>query len=83
MVFVKCLEAKARHFFAIYDILTALATHQDAYISRSGDFCANNDDNDNDKTNYFTPCACAARRVNMLQITLHIIMHTQLYNMHI
>ena len=26
----------------------------DAYISRYGDFCANDDDT----TNYFTPCAC-------------------------
>ena len=34
----------------------------DAYISRYGDFCANdNNDNDdnNDTTDYFTPCACA------------------------
>ena len=26
----------------------------DAYISRNGDFCANDD-----TTDYFTPCACA------------------------
>ena len=27
-----------------------------AYISRYGDFCAHNN---NDTTDYFTPCACA------------------------
>ena len=33
----------------------------DVYISRYGDFCAHddNDDNNNDTTDYFTPCACA------------------------
>ena len=32
----------------------------DAYISRYGDFCAHdNDDDNNDMTDYFTPCACA------------------------
>ena len=37
-----------------------LMSRLDAYISRYGDFCANdnNDDND-DTTDYFTPCACA------------------------
>ena len=31
-----------------------------AYISRYGDFCAHDDnDNDNDMTDYFTPYACA------------------------
>ena len=33
----------------------------DADISRYGDFCAhddNNDDNKNDTIDYFTPCAC-------------------------
>ena len=51
-----------------------LTSRLDAYISRYGDFCANdnNDDNnddttdacvrgnnDDDTTDYFTPCACA------------------------
>ena len=35
-----------------------LSSRLDAYISRYGDFCANNDNND-DTTDYFTPCACA------------------------
>ena len=35
-----------------------LMSRLDAYISRYGDFCAH-DDNDNDTTDYFTPCACA------------------------
>ena len=29
----------------------------DAYISRYGNFCAHDDD-DNDTSDYFTPCAC-------------------------
>ena len=40
-----------------------LTSRLGAYISRYGDFCANdnnNDDDDNDDTtDYFTPCACA------------------------
>ena len=31
----------------------------DAYISRYGDFCANDDNDNDDTTDYFTPCACA------------------------
>ena len=32
----------------------------DAYISRYGNFCANDDDADNNDTiDYFIPCACA------------------------
>ena len=34
-----------------------LTSRLDAYISRYGDFCAN--DNDNDTTDYLTPYACA------------------------
>ena len=34
-----------------------LTSRLDVYISRYGDFCAH-DDNDNDTTDYFTPCAC-------------------------
>ena len=30
---------------------------KNTYISRYGDFCANNDNDDT--TDYFTPCACA------------------------
>ena len=36
-----------------------LTSRLDAYISRYGDFFANDDDNNNDTTDYFTPCACA------------------------
>ena len=37
-----------------------ITSRLDAYISKYGDFCANNDNNDNDDTtDYFTPCACA------------------------
>ena len=35
-----------------------ITSRLDAYISRYGDFCANDNDND-DTTDYFTPCACA------------------------
>ena len=34
-----------------------LTSRLDAYISRYGDFCAHDDNNDT--TDYFTPCACA------------------------
>ena len=31
-----------------------------AYVLRHGDFCTNdNNDNDDDTTDYFTPCTCA------------------------
>ena len=30
----------------------------DAYISRYGDFCANDNNDNDDTTNYCTPCAC-------------------------
>ena len=39
-----------------------LTSRLDAYISKYGDFCAHDDNDnsdDNDKTDYFTPCACA------------------------
>ena len=32
VLLIKYLEAKISHFFVISDILTALATHQDAYM---------------------------------------------------
>ena len=48
-------------FFAELDWFVVITSRLDAYISRYGDFCANdNNDNDNDDTtDYFTPCACA------------------------
>ena len=36
-----------------------LTSRLDTYILRYRDFCANDNDNDDDTTNYFTPCACA------------------------
>ena len=44
-------------FFAESDWFVVIKSHLDAYISRNGDFCAN--DNDDDTIGYFTPCACA------------------------
>ena len=50
-----------------------LTSRLDVYISRYGDFCAHddNDDNDNDTTDYFTSCACA-RGNNLLDSHPHI-----------
>ena len=56
-------DAHWSHFFAEFDWFIVLTSRLDAYISRYGDFCANDNDNDNnnddDTTDYFTPCACA------------------------
>ena len=49
-------DAHWSHFFAEFDWFVVLTSRLDAYISRYGDFCANDDD---DTTDYFTPCACA------------------------
>ena len=38
-----------------------LMSRLDAYISRNGDFCANDDDT----TDYFTHCACARGNYSM------------------
>ena len=47
-------------FFTEFDWLAVLMSPLDAYILRYGDFCANDDnDNKDDTTDYFTPCACA------------------------
>ena len=51
-------DAYWSHFFAEFDWFVVLTSRLDAYISRYGDFCANDDDDD-DTTDYFTPCACA------------------------
>ena len=51
--------AHRRHFFAEFDWFVELTSRLDAYISRYGDFCTNNDNNYDDTTDYFTPCACA------------------------
>ena len=53
-------DARWSQFFAEFDWFVVITSCLDAYISRYGDFCANdnNDDND-DTTDYFTPYACA------------------------
>ena len=48
-------DAHWSHFFAEFDSFFMITSPIDTYISRYGDFCANNDD---DTTDYFTPCAC-------------------------
>ena len=53
-------EAKSSQFFDAFDSLIVLTICSDAYISRSGDFRA--DDNmltTDGQTDYFTPCARA------------------------
>ena len=42
--------------FHWFDLFNKLMIFSDAQMSRSGDFSDDNDDTD--KTNYFTPCAC-------------------------
>ena len=46
------------NFFAEFDGVVVLMSRLDAYISKYGDFCANGNDNNDNTTNYFTPCAC-------------------------
>ena len=51
-------EAHWSQFFAKFDWFVVIMSHLDAYISRYGDFCAN--DNDDDTTDYFTPLCMRA-----------------------
>ena len=48
-------------FFAEFNWLAVLTSPLDAYISRYGDFCANDniDINNDGMTDCFTPCVCA------------------------
>ena len=52
-------HTKAR-FIAKIDRFVALTTHLVAQISRFGNFCVhdNNNDHNDDRTDCFTPCAC-------------------------
>ena len=56
-------DAYWSQFFAEFDWFVMITSRLDAYISRYGDFCANDnnddDNNNDDTTDYFTPCACA------------------------
>ena len=57
-------DAHWSHFFAKFDWFIVLTSRLDAYISRYGGFCANNDNDNNDNddddtTDYFTPCTYA------------------------
>ena len=65
-------DAHWSHFFAEFDWFVVLTSRLDAYISRYGDFCANDNDNDDDDdtTYFFTPCACV--RGNKLELIEHI-----------
>ena len=47
------LDVHWSHFFAEFDWFVVLTSRLDAHISRYGDFCANDDDDDT--TDYFTP----------------------------
>ena len=60
VVRTKGFEAYWSQFFADFDGFVVLTSRSDAYISRSGDFCGDDDDRQTtDKTDCFTPCACA------------------------
>ena len=49
-------DAYWSQFFAEFDWFVVLRSRLDAYISRYGNFCAyDNNDNDDDTTDYFTP----------------------------
>ena len=50
-------DAHWSQFFAEFDWFVVTTSCLDTYISRYGDFCAN--DNNDDTTDYFTSCACA------------------------
>ena len=54
-------DAHWSQFFAEFDSFFMITSRLDAYISRYGDFRANNNNNNDndDTTDYFTPCACA------------------------
>ena len=48
-------EAHWSRFFAEFNWFVVLTSRLDAYISIYGDFCANDNNNNNDTTDYFTP----------------------------
>ena len=56
---VSRFDAHGSQFFAEFDWFIVLTSCLDTYILRYGDFCANDDDNDDDTTDYFIPCVCA------------------------
>ena len=57
-------------FRRIWLIRYMLTSRLDAYISRYGDICAH-DNNDNDTTDYFTPCTCAQGNNNFMGYTIN------------
>ena len=59
--------------FAKFDWFVVLTSCLNAYISKYGDFCANdNDDDDNNNTtNYFTPCTCVQGKYQLTFIYTH------------
>ena len=60
LTFVDRIQTRWSQFFAKFDWFKMLTSRSGAYVSRYGDFCAHNDNDNNDTTNYFTPpCVCA------------------------
>ena len=55
----KRFETNIGQFFMTFDHLVAQSTLSNAYFLRFGKFCAHDDDNNDDRTDYFTPCACS------------------------
>ena len=58
VVLVKSLEEKTCRFFAIYDILDSTGHLLRRLYLEIWQFLCNDNGNDDDKTDYFTPCAC-------------------------
>ena len=52
-------EANTSKFFPVFDCLVVLTGCSDAKMTRSDDFCADRRRQMTDKTDCFTPCACA------------------------
>ena len=52
-------DAYWSQFFAKFNWFVVFMSRLDAYISRYDDFCAHDNNYNNNMTNYFTPCACA------------------------
>ena len=67
-------EAHYRQFFAEFNWFVVLTSCIDAYISRYGNFCANN--NNDNTTDYFTPCACAWGKKDWEKVRIRIGAHT-------
>ena len=66
------LKHNEAFFFDNFDLFVVFTSHSDAWMSRSGDFVVTN--RQADKTDYFTPCACARdNKIGEFQINKKIL----------